>query len=241
MLILISPAKTLDFETASITKVHTQPEFLKESRQLVSELKKLTPAELSSLMKISDKLGVLNFLRFNEWETPFTLNNAKQALLAFKGDVYTGIDAESFGSQDLKFAQKHLRILSGLYGVLKPLDLIQSYRLEMSTYFESKKGKGLYEFWGSKITDQINQDLKASKSKYLINLASNEYFKSLQADAINAEIIAPVFKDFKNGKYKIISFYAKKARGLMSAYIVKNKLRNPEGLKDLLSNDSLEY
>jgi cytoplasmic iron level regulating protein YaaA (DUF328/UPF0246 family) len=236
MLILISPAKTLDFETASITKVHTQPEFLKESRQLVSELKKLTPAELSSLMKISDKLGVLNFLRFNEWETPFTLNNAKQALLAFKGDVYTGIDAESFGSQDLKFAQKHLRILSGLYGVLKPLDLIQSYRLEMSTYFESKKGKGLYEFWGSKITDQINQDLKASKSKYLINLASNEYFKSLQADAINAEIIAPVFKDFKNGKYKIISFYAKKARGLMSAYIVKNKLRNPEGLKAFNAN-----
>ena len=231
MLIVISPAKTLDFETAPITKDHTQAEFLKESRQLVSQLKKLTPAEVSSLMNISEKLGVLNFLRFNEWKTPFTLNNAKQALLAFKGDVYTGIDAESFSSQDLKFAQKHLRILSGLYGVLKPLDLIQAYRLEMGTHFESKKGKDLYEFWDAKLTDQINQDLKASKSKYLINLASNEYFKSLQADAINAEIIVPVFKDFKNGRYKIISFYAKKARGLMSAYIIKNKLKSPEELK----------
>ncbi len=231
MLIIISPAKTLDFETAPITKVHTQPEFLKESRQLVSQLKELTPAEVSSLMKISDKLGVLNFLRFNEWKTPFTLNNAKQALLAFKGDVYTGINADSFNSRDLKFAQKHLRILSGLYGVLKPLDLIQAYRLEMGSKFKNRKGKDLYEFWESKLTDQINQDLKASKSKYLINLASNEYFKSLQADAINAEIIVPVFKDYKNGKYKIISFYAKKARGLMSAYIIKNRLKNPEDIK----------
>lgn len=231
MLIVISPAKTLDFETAPITKIHTQTEFLKESRQLVSQLKKLTPAEVSSLMKISDKLGLLNFLRFNEWKTPFTLNNSKQALLAFKGDVYTGMNAESFSNQDLKFAQKYLRILSGLYGVLKPLDLIQSYRLEMGTHFENKKGKDLYEFWGSKLTDQINQDLKASKSKHLINLASNEYFKSLQVKNINAEIIVPVFKDYKNGQYKIISFYAKKARGSMSAYIIKNKLKNPEDIK----------
>ena len=231
MLIVISPAKTLDFETAPITKIHTQAEFLKESRQLVSQLKKLTPAEVSSLMKISDKLGLLNFLRFNEWKTPFTLNNSKQALLAFKGDVYTGMNAESFSNQDLKFAQKYLRILSGLYGVLKPLDLIQSYRLEMGTHFENKKGKDLYEFWGSKLTDQINQDLKASKSKHLINLASNEYFKSLQVKNINAEIIVPVFKDYKNGQYKIISFYAKKPRGSMSAYIIKNKLKNPEDIK----------
>lgn len=231
MLIVISPAKTLDFETAPITKIHTQAEFLKESRQLVSQLKKLTPAEVSSLMKISDKLGLLNFLRFNEWKTPFTLNNSKQALLAFKGDVYTGMNAESFSNQDLKFAQKYLRILSGLYGVLKPLDLIQSYRLEMGTHFENKKGKDLYEFWGSKLTDQINQDLKASKSKHLINLASNEYFKSLQVKNINAEIIVPVFKDYKNGQYKIISFYAKNARGSMSAYIIKNKLKNPEDIK----------
>lgn len=217
MLIVISPAKTLDFETAPITKVHTQPEFLKESRQLVGQLKKLAPHEVSSLMKISDKLGTLNFMRFHDWKTPFTLNNAKQALLAFKGDVYTGLDAESFNSQDLTFAQKHLRILSGFYGVLRPLDLMQAYRLEMGTKFENKSGKDLYEFWGTKITDQINKDLKASKSKTLINLASNEYFKSLQANDINAEIIVPVFKDFKNGNYKIISFFAKKARGLMSA------------------------
>lgn len=221
MLIVISPAKTLDFETAPITKVHTQPEFLKESRQLVKQLKQMTPAEVSSLMKISDKLGVLNFLRYNEWKTPFTLDNSKQALLAFKGDVYTGIDAETFSGQDLKFAQKHLRILSGLYGVLRPLDLMQAYRLEMGAKFENRNGKDLYEFWDTKLTDQINRDLKASNSKYLINLASNEYFKALQVKDINAEIIVPVFKDYKNGKYKTISFFAKKARGLMSAYIIK--------------------
>ena len=231
MLIVISPAKTLDFETAPTTNEFTQPEYLKESRKLISELKKLSPAEVSSLMKISDKLGTLNFLRFNDWKTPFKLNNAKQALLAFKGDVYTGLDAESLSKQDLKFAQKHLRILSGLYGVLKPLDLMQAYRLEMGTQFENKKGKDLYEFWGAKITDHINDDLKTSKSKYLINLASNEYFKSLQADDIKAEIIVPVFKDYKNGKYKIISFYAKKARGLMSAFIIKNRLKDPEDIK----------
>lgn len=232
MLIVISPAKTLDFETAPITKDHSQPGFLKDSRQLVSQLKNLTPAEVSSLMKVSDKLGVLNFLRFNEWKTPFTLDNSKQALLAFKGDVYTGIDAGTFSRQNLKFAQKHLRILSGLYGVLKPLDLIQAYRLEMGVKFENKKGKDLYEFWASKLTDQINQDIKDSRSKHLINLASNEYFKSLQASDINAEIIVPVFKDYKNGKYKIISFFAKKARGQMSAYIIKNKLKDPEDIKD---------
>jgi len=231
MLIVISPAKTLDFETAPITKAHTQPEFLKESRQLVKQLKEMTPAEVSSLMRISDKLGAQNFVRFNEWKTPFTLENSKQALLAFKGDVYTGIDAESFSSQDLKFAQKHLRILSGLYGVLRPLDLIQAYRLEMGTSLENKQGRGLYEFWASKLTDKINQDLKASKSKHLINLASNEYFKSLQADDINAEIIVPVFKDYKNGQFKIISFFAKKARGLMSAFIIRNGLKNPQELK----------
>jgi len=231
MLIVISPAKTLDFETAPITKIHTQPEFLKESRQLIKQLKEMTPARVSSLMKISDKLGVLNFLRFNEWKTPFTLDNSKQAVLAFKGDVYTGINAETFSSQELKFAQRHLRILSGLYGLLRPLDLIQAYRLEMGTKLDNQQGKDLYEFWDSKLTDQINRDIRASKSKYLINLASNEYFKSLQADDINAEIIVPVFKDYKNGKYKIISFFAKKARGLMSAYIIRNRLKDPEELK----------
>lgn len=231
MLIVISPAKTLDYETEPTTNDFTQPTFLKESKKLISELKKLNPAEVSSLMKISDKLGTLNYLRFNEWKTPFNLKNSKQALLAFKGDVYTGIEAETFSKQDLNFAQKHLRILSGLYGVLKPLDLMQAYRLEMGTHFENKQGNDLYEFWGSKLTEQINKDLKAAKSKVLINLASNEYFKSLQPNDIDAEIIVPVFKDFKNGKYKIISFYAKKARGLMSAYIIKNRLKKPEDIK----------
>jgi len=231
MLIVISPAKTLDFETTPVTKEFTQPEFLKESRKLISELKKMTPVEVSSLMKVSDKLGTLNSIRFNDWKTPFTLNNAKQALLAFKGDVYTGLNVDSFSKPDLKFAQKHLRMLSGLYGVLRPLDLMQPYRLEMGTKFENKQGKDLYAFWNTKITEQINKDLKASKSQYLINLASNEYFKSLQENDINADIIVPVFKDFKSGKYKIISFYAKKARGLMSAYIIKNRLKKPEDLK----------
>ncbi len=236
MLVVISPAKTLDFETAPITKIHTQAKFLKESKQLVRQLSKMTPAEVSSLMKISDKLGVLNFLRFNEWKTPFTLDNAKQAILAFKGDVYTGIDAGSFSNEDLKFAQRHLRILSGLYGILRPLDLIQAYRLEMGATLKSKQGKDLYEFWASKLTNQINQDIKANKNlaeknKCLINLASNEYFKALQVKDIDARIIAPVFKDYKNGQYKIISFFVKKARGRMGAYIIKHKLKDPEDIK----------
>lgn len=231
MLIVISPAKTLDFETLPITKDYTQAKFLTDSRWLISQLKKLSPYEISSLMKISDKLGMLNFMRFNEWKTPFTMSNSKQAVLAFKGDVYTGLDAEKFSKQDLKFAQTHLRILSGLYGVLRPLDLIQAYRLEMGTNFESQKGKNLYEFWNTKITSEINSDLQASKSKTLINLASNEYFKSIHVENLNAQIISPVFKDYSKGRYKVISFFAKKARGLMSAYIIKNKLKDSKEIK----------
>ena len=232
MLILVSPSKTLDFNTRLKTKTHTQPVFLKESRQLVSQLKQLTPAELSSLMNISDKLGTQNFLRFNEWKTPFNLDNARQALFAFKGDVYAGIEAESFTSQDLKFAQQHLRILSGLYGVLKPLDLVQAYRLEMGTRLKNSKGDNLYEFWGSKITDQINLDLQKSKSRHLINLSSNEYFQSLQVNSIDAKIITPVFKEYNKGKYKVLSFFVKRARGRMAAYIIRNRLKKPEAIKD---------
>lgn len=235
MLIIVSPAKTLDFDTLPTTRVHTQPALLEESKQLIKHLQALSPVEISLLMKISDKLGHLNTLRFSEWRTPFTLDNAKQALLAFKGDVYAGIDAQSLSNQDLKFAQAHLRILSGLYGVLRPLDLMQAYRLEMSTSLFNDKGKNLYEFWGTKITDAINDAIKESNSEYLINLASNEYFKVLQADAITARTIVPVFKDYKNGQYKIISFYAKKARGLMSAYIIKNRLKNVESIKSFNS------
>ena len=238
MLIVISAAKTLDFETAPITRKYTQPEFLRESAQLVAQLQKLSSAKISSLMQISDKLGDLNAMRFKQWHTPFTLNNAKQAVLAFKGDVYAGLNATSFSEQELKFCQQHLRILSGLYGVLRPLDLMQAYRLEMGTQIANQHGKSLYQFWGVKLTDQINHDLKQSKSNVLINLASNEYFKSLKTDAIDAKIIAPVFKDFKEGQYKLISFYAKKARGLMSAYIIKHRLKTVEAIKNF---DSAGY
>lgn len=238
MLIIISPAKTIDFVTPTITQQHSRPTFIKESEQLVKQLRQLSPSQISSLMKISDKLGHLNAIRFSEWQTPFTLNNAKQALLAFTGDVYTGLDAQLFSEQDFAFAQKHLRILSGLYGVLKPLDLIQAYRLEMSTHIEHSQGKNLYQFWGTKLTNEINHSIQASNSKYLINLASNEYFSALQTDVIKAKCIFPVFKDFKNGRYKIISFYAKKARGLMSAYIIKGKLQHVDDIKAF---DSIGY
>ena len=227
MLIVLSPAKTLDFDTPSPTQTHTQPVLLNDAKTLVKQLKKMAPAELSSLMSISDKLGTLNFNRYHDWKTPFTANNAKQALLAFKGDVYTGLEADTFSAQDLKFAQKHLRILSGLYGVLKPLDLMQAYRLEMGTHLVTQKGENLYDFWGDKITELINADLKKNKSEALVNLASNEYFKSIQSDDLNQKVITPVFKDYKNGKYKIISFYAKKARGMMAAYVIRNRITDP--------------
>lgn len=235
MLMLISPAKTLDFETAAITKQASTPDFLDQSQQLISELRGLSPADLSSLMGISDKLALLNFDRYAAWHTPFDANNAKQALLAFKGDVYTGLAAETFNSKDFKFAQKHLRILSGLYGLLRPLDLIQPYRLEMGTKFANSQGSNLYSFWDDAITAAVNGQLKKNKSTVLLNLASNEYFKSVQAASVKADIITPVFKDLKNGKYKIISFYAKKARGLMAAYVIKNQITDAANVKKFKS------
>ncbi len=231
MIILLSPAKTLDFETTPKTKIHSQPELLTDSAELIESLAKLGPKKVSSLMGISDKLGQLNAERFGQWHTPFTPDNAKQAVLAFKGDVYTGLEAETFKADDFKFAQKHLRILSGLYGVLKPLDLIQPYRLEMGTAFKNARGKDLYQFWGEEITDTLNSSLKSLKADTVVNLASNEYFRSVQPKALNANIITPVFKDEKNGKYKIISFYAKKARGMMAAFIIKNRITDVKDLK----------
>lgn len=231
MLMVISPAKTLDFDTPAKTKVNTAPDFLDSSQQLIDNLQQLSPVDISNLMGISDKLGNLNHERFMNWHRPFTSDNAKQALLAFKGDVYTGLDAESFKSAEFKFAQKHLRILSGLYGLLRPLDLIQPYRLEMGVKFANASGSNLYQFWGEQLTEAMNAQLKQSKSEVLLNLASNEYFKALQPKSINADIITPVFKDLKNGKYKIISFYAKKARGLMSAYVIKNSITDVAGIK----------
>ncbi len=231
MKLVISPAKTLDFESAPVTETYSDPAFLDNSQLLIDELKELSQADVATLMKLSDKLAALNVARFGSWETPFTPDNAKQAVLAFKGDVYTGLDAESFSEDDFNFAQDHLRILSGLYGLLKPLDLIQPYRLEMGTKFANSRGKNLYEFWDMQLTDALNKELADEKEPVLINLASNEYFKAVKVKQLQAEIITPVFKDWKNGQYKMISFYAKKARGLMAAYIIQNRLSDPEQLK----------
>jgi cytoplasmic iron level regulating protein YaaA (DUF328/UPF0246 family) len=231
MLLLISPAKTLDVETPAPTTEFTQADFLKESKQLISELRVLAPHDISQLMSISDKLGLLNFDRFASWKTPFKPSNAKQALFAFQGDVYTGMQAETFSPEDIEFAQQHLRILSGLYGLLRPLDLMQAYRLEMGTSFANSRGKNLYEFWGESITKAINKQLAALNGSVVINLASNEYFSAVKPKLLKAEIITPIFKDKKNGQYKIISFFAKKARGMMSAYIIKNRISDPEVIK----------
>ena len=232
MLMVISPAKTLDFETLPTTSEHTTPDFLDDSAELIEQLREMSPHDVSALMKISDKLGNLNFDRFLSWDRKFTPDNAKQALLAFKGDVYTGLDAESMSGDDLLWAQDHLRILSGLYGLLRPLDLIQAYRLEMGTKLANGRGKDLYQFWDGKITEALNQQQTGENLPVLVNLASNEYFKSVQSKQLTAEIITPVFKDWKGDKYKIISFYAKKARGLMVAYIIRNRLSDVEQIKN---------
>ncbi|MGQ1910269.1 peroxide stress protein YaaA [Marinifilum sp. RC60d5] len=231
MLIIISPAKTLDFDSPANTNIYSDSQFTKDSEQLIKVLRKLKVDDIANLMGISGKLAQLNFERFHNWHLPFTSENAKQALLAFKGDVYTGIDATSLSHKDMEQAQSSLRILSGLYGVLKPLDLIQPYRLEMGKKLETPKGENLYQFWGDKITNAINKDLAENNHSHLINLASNEYYKSIKNKNIKADIITPAFKDLKNGDYKIISFYAKKARGLMTRFIIQNKLTNPEDLK----------
>ncbi|WP_342630665.1 peroxide stress protein YaaA [Marinobacter alkaliphilus] len=230
MLMIISPAKTLDYDSPLATETYTQPDFLDDACELIDQLKALEPHQVSNLMSISDKLGQLNAERFRTWHTPFTPDNARQAILAFKGDVYTGLDAESFSEQDFAFAQKHLRMLSGLYGLLKPLDLMQPYRLEMGTRFENQRGKDLYAFWGSKITEALNE-LLAQDDQVLVNLASNEYFKSVQKKQLDGRLITPQFRDWKNGQYKMISFYAKKARGLMCRYAIQNQITQADDLK----------
>lgn len=231
MLIVVSPAKTLDYETPPKTKISTIPDFLDDSQELVNRLRKFSSLDIAELMKVSKKIADLNFDRYEAWNKKFTEKNAKQAVLAFKGDVYTGLDAESFSAADFKFAQKHLRILSGLYGLLRPLDLMQPYRLEMGTKLETDRGKNLYEFWGSTITEGLNKQLKKTKSEHLINLASNEYFRSVKPKELNAEIITPEFKEYKSGDYKMIGIYAKKARGMLSRYIIQNHLTDPEDIK----------
>ena len=231
MLTIISPAKKLDYSQPSEAQTFTQPLLLEHSEQLLKDLRLLSPEDICSLMGLSDKLGALNYERFQEWQTPFSTDNAKQAILAFKGDVYQGLDADNMSADELSWAQDNLRILSGLYGLLRPLDLMQPYRLEMGTKFANQRGANLYQFWGDIITDQLNKLFPASAKSVLVNLASNEYFKSVQPKNINAEIITPVFMDQKGDKYKIISFFAKRARGLMSAFIIKNKITDAEQLK----------
>jgi len=232
MLTVLSPAKTLDFETAPTTRRATQPEFLDAAAELVEDARGLAPDAIRDLMGVSEKIAELNHERFMNWAPPFDLDNAKQAVLAFRGDVYTGLEADTLDSAGLAFAQKHLRILSGLYGLLRPLDLMQPYRLEMGLKFANRGGANLYAFWGDRITRALDQQLGRSGSRVLVNLASNEYFKAVQPKALDAEVVTPVFKDLKGGKYKIISFYAKKARGQMARYIIDNALNEPEALKD---------
>lgn len=231
MLIVISPAKTLDFDNPPVYRKHTQPAFLDRAEVLIETLRGLGPADLSALMNISADLGELNYRRNLNWSRPFTAGNAKAAVLAFRGDVYTGLDADSFSTEDFAFAQQHLRILSGLYGLLKPLDLIQPYRLEMGTALTNPGGKNLYEFWGDAITLALNKALAKAGAPVLVNLASNEYFKAVRPGRLAAEVITPVFKERKGDGYKIVSFFAKKARGLMSAYIIKQRLEDVEALK----------
>ncbi len=227
MLIVISPAKKLDYASVIETAAVSQPALLDHAEELSQGLKKLAPQDVCSLMGLSDKLGLLNYQRFQEWQTPFNKDNAKPALLAFKGDVYQGLDAESMSTEDLNWAQNHMRILSGLYGLLRPLDLMQAYRLEMGTKFANPRGNDLYQFWGDIITRELNK----AESAVLVNLASNEYFKSVRKHDVSARIITPVFMDKKNDSYKIISFYAKKARGLMSRYIIKKRITEVEQIK----------
>ena len=232
MLVVVSPAKNLDFESEIPVSQFTQPAMLEDTERLMEVCRTLSPADLSSLMKISDKLATLNANRFAEFSTPFSPDNARQAMYAFNGDVYTGLDAYSLDSETVEYAQKHLRILSGLYGLLRPLDLMQAYRLEMGTKLANPEGKDLYAFWDDRITHMLNKALEEQGDNVLINLASNEYFKAVKKKSLDGMIITPTFKDCKNGQYKIISFFAKKARGLMARYILESRVEDVEGLKN---------
>ena len=232
MILVLSPAKSLDFETPPAVASFSQPEFLDRARPLMHCLRELAPHQLAELMGISDKLSVLNAGRNAEWATPFTPDNAKQAVLTFDGDVYDGLAAPAMGPEDLAFAQDHLRILSGLYGLLKPLDLIQPYRLEMGTKLGNPAGRDLYAYWGDSLARTLNALLDQDAEPALVNLASEEYFKAVGARRVRHKLIQPVFEDWKNGRYKIISFYAKRARGLMARYAITNRLGDPEALKE---------
>ena len=231
MIALIAPAKRLDYDSDLSVKDFSVAEHLKESKELIKELQKKSPEDLSSLMGLSENLSMLNFERNMNWQVPKKPSNeVRQAIFAFKGDVYQGLDASSLSKAEIKYANKNLCILSGLYGLLKPLDLMYPYRLEMGTKMKNNRGNNLYEFWGSKVTELLNEFAMDNRSKAIVNLASVEYFSVIKKDQINLPIINPVFKDYKNGQYKIVSFFAKKARGLMSRFIIQNQIKKPEDL-----------
>ena len=230
MIIVLSPAKTLDYDFEANNK-HSVPSFLGQSSKLIKQLKQKEPKDIASLMGLSDKLASLNYDRYQSWTaSKKASNDSKPSMLVFKGDVYQGLQAEDLTKRELDFAQKHIRILSGLYGILRPLDLMKPYRLEMGTKLETSEGKNLYEFWGNKIQKNVLEELKKQKSDLLINLASKEYFSVLGKMPEDVNVVSPTFKDYKNGKYKIISFYAKKARGLMARWIIQNKVKDFEDL-----------
>jgi cytoplasmic iron level regulating protein YaaA (DUF328/UPF0246 family) len=230
MLFLLSPAKSLDYETPVGDVPHTLPQFVLQSQALIEVLRQKSPQQIAELMDLSGALSALNVARYEVWRPKFTANNSKQAVLAFNGDVYEGLDAKTLNAKELDWAQNHVCILSGLYGVLRPLDWMQPYRLEMGTTLQTDKGSNLYKFWGPQIAEHLNERLAADKTPVIVNLASQEYFKAVDRKALKARVIECVFEDFKSGKYKIISFNAKRARGLMARYAVQKKITHPEGL-----------
>jgi len=231
MLSVISPAKTLDFESACPSHRVSECDYLDSADELIAELRRLSRTRLADMMEISPSLAELNYQRYREWSLPLTEDNARAALFAFKGDVYTGLTLDTYSGSDLKFAQKHLRILSGLYGLLRPLDLMFPYRLEMGTALKTKRGKTLYEFWGDRLSEGVNAALAKSGSDVIVNLASQEYFKAISPAKLKGRIVTPHFKEKKNGEYKIVSFFAKKARGMMVDYLIKNAINEPEPMK----------
>jgi cytoplasmic iron level regulating protein YaaA (DUF328/UPF0246 family) len=231
MIITLSPSKGQDFETPGLTKKYSRPADLKDSELLIRELRKIKAAELQELMDVSSNIADLNVGRYQAFRTPFTTKNARQAIFAFKGDVYSGIDIEHFTAEDFDYAQDHLRILSGLYGCLRPLDLIQPYRLEMKTKLKNPRGDNLYQFWGENITNSLNKALAKQQEPVLVNLASNEYFKSVKPKLLDGELLNINFKETKNGKTRVVAIFAKRARGMLADYIIRNRIESPAGIK----------
>ena len=231
MIVTLSPSKGQDFEEASLTKKYSKPADIKDSEMLIKELRKIRSKELQELMTVSENIADLNVDRYKSFTTPFTTRNAKQAIFAFKGDVYAGFDLSSFSEDDYAYAQDHLRILSGLYGCLRPLDLIQPYRLEMKTRLKNARGDNLYQFWDERITKSLNKELKKQQQPVLVNLASNEYFKAVKPKLLEGRLLNINFKETRDGKTRVVAIFAKRARGMMADYIIRNRIEDPQELK----------